>query len=179
MLFSNTHNIGSWAQGSFKKEGSKKVPMTKFWFKKILMFCLTVPESGFNLVTQKLQKTESFPFQMLRTFVFDLKVILKQFSKKLPMNNFEFKWSWRLCLTFPENGFNFNTQKVEKNPEKCHFQKLKTFAFEIKVASNHFPKSFLWPNFNLNGLEDSALLSQKTVSTSSLKNLKRIVKCHF
>ena len=31
------------------------------------------------------------------------------------MTNFEFKRSWKLCLTFLENGFNFVTQKLAKN----------------------------------------------------------------
>ena len=57
------------------------------------MFCLTFPENDFNFVTEKLQTTENFPFQMLRTFVFDLEITSKPFSKKLPMTNFVFKWS--------------------------------------------------------------------------------------
>ena len=39
-----------------------------------------------------------------------------------------------LCLIFPENGFNVVTQKFPKT-EKCHFQTLKTFVFDLKVAS--------------------------------------------
>ena len=68
-----------------------------------------------TLSLKNLQKTENFPFQMLRIFVFQLKAASKLFSKKLPKANFEFKWSWRHCLAFPENGFNFVTQKFAKN----------------------------------------------------------------
>ena len=51
---------------------------------------------------------------MLRTFVFDLRVMSKPFSEKLPATIIEFKSSRRLILTFPENGFNFLTQKFAK-----------------------------------------------------------------
>ena len=61
-----------------------------------------------------------FLFQILRTIVFDLNVASKPISKKLAMINFEFRWSGRLCLAFPENGFNFITQKFEKT-EECPF----------------------------------------------------------
>ena len=54
------------------------------------MSCLTFPESGINFVTRKLQKTENF-FQILRTFVFDLKVASEPFSNKLLMTDVEFK----------------------------------------------------------------------------------------
>ena len=77
MLFSNTRSVRSWAQGS--KPISKKVPMTKFLFKQFLMLFLTF----LILPLKNLQKTENYPFQVLRTFVFDLKVASKPFSKKL------------------------------------------------------------------------------------------------
>ena len=96
------------------KPVSKKVPMSKFWFKTFLMFCLAFPENAFKFVTEKLQETENFPSQILRTFVFDLKVALKPFFKKRPLTNFEFKWFWRLCLAFPKNYFNLVTQKFAK-----------------------------------------------------------------
>ena len=35
---------------------SKKLPMTIFWFKQFLMFCLTFPQNDFNFVDQKFQK---------------------------------------------------------------------------------------------------------------------------
>ena len=59
-------------------------------------------------------QTEKCLLQTLRTFIFKLKVASKPFSKKLPMTNFDFRGSWRLRLTFPENGFNFVTQKLQK-----------------------------------------------------------------
>ena len=95
-------------------------------------------------------------------------------------------WSklfWMFCLTFPENGFKFVTQKTCKKLKKYSFQTLRTFAFELKVTSKPFSKnilrSFLWPNFDLSSFERLASLSQKIVSTSSLKNLQKIEKCSF
>ena len=66
------------------------------------------PRKRFQLRHSKIaNKLKIFSFQMLRTFVFDLKVVSKPFSTKLPMTNYEFKWCWRLSLAFLENGFNF------------------------------------------------------------------------
>ena len=50
---------------------------------------------------KNLQKTEKYSFQTLRTFVFELKVASKPFSKK--------------TNSFPENDFNFVNQKFAKN----------------------------------------------------------------
>ena len=69
------------------KSFSMKLLMTIFWFKQFMKFCLTFLENGFNFVTQKFKKTENFPFQILRTLVFDLKVAWKPFSKTFPMTN--------------------------------------------------------------------------------------------
>ena len=52
---------------------------------------------------------------------------------------------------------------------------LRTFVFEFKVAVKLFLKSFLWPNFDLNSFDHFASLSQKMVSTSSLKNSCKIL----
>ena len=51
------------------------------------------------------------------------------FSKKVPITRFAFKQFLMLCLTFPENSFNFVTQKMQKT-ENFHFKILKTFAFD-------------------------------------------------
>ena len=48
-----------------------------------------------------------------------------------------------------------------------------------RKIQNHFVRSFLWPNFNLNSFERFGSLSQKIVSTSSLKNLQKTAKCTF
>ena len=71
-------------------------------------------------------------------------------------------------LAFPENGLNFVAQKLQKT-ENVPFETLRTFIFDLKVASKPFSKKF--PMTNLIGFEGSVSFSQKTVSTSSLKNL--------
>ena len=65
-----------------------------------------------TLPLKNLQKTEECPFQMLRTFVFELKVASKPFSEMLNLTNFGFK---TLCLAFTVSGFNFLVQKFAKN----------------------------------------------------------------
>ena len=70
------------------------------------------PRKQFQLRHSKIGKTEKCNFQRFRTFVFDLKVASKPFSKMLPITNFRFK---RVCFAFPDNCFNFVTQKLAKN----------------------------------------------------------------
>ena len=103
---------------------SKKLPTKQTLWKKTSQHFLTFPENGFNFVTQKFEKkTEKCPFQTLRTFVFALKVASKPFSKKLHMTTFLFKLFWTLCLTFPENAFEFVTQKFAKKLKNALFKR--------------------------------------------------------
>ena len=79
-----------------------------------------------------LQKTEKFSLQTFRTFVFELKVLSKPFSKKLPMTKFYFKQFLMFCLTFPEKSFNFVTQKFAKN-WKIPFSDAQNICFWYQV----------------------------------------------
>ena len=72
---------------------------------------------------KNLQKTEKCSFQTRRTFAFELKVVSKPFSKKRPMTKFWFKYFWTLCIIFPENGFNFITQKFAKKLKNTLFKR--------------------------------------------------------
>ena len=97
----------------------------------------------------------------------------------LPMTNFGFKQSSMLCLTFPENSFNFVTQKFAKR-SKSPFPNAHNIPFlTSRQLQNYYVKCFLWLTLNLNSFDCFASLSQKTVSISSLKNLQKIEKCHF
>ena len=73
------------------------------------------PKMVWSFSLKSLQKTEKCSFQMPTTFVFELKVPSKPFSKKFPRTKFWFKQLWTLCITFPGNAFNFVTQKFAKN----------------------------------------------------------------
>ena len=64
---------------------------------------------------KNVQKTEKCSFQRVRTFIFELKVASRPFSKKVIMAKFWFEYILTLCLSFPENGFNFVNQKSAKN----------------------------------------------------------------
>ena len=115
--------------------------------------CLLLPTVNLNgpsaLLSEKtistlslktLQKSKHCYSQRFRTFDFRLMLAPKKFSKMLPMTNFEFKWLWRLCLTFPESSFNLVTQTLAKKARKCSCQRLGTLAFELKVASEPYSK---------------------------------------
>ena len=98
------------------KSFSNKLPTPKFGFKQSWTFCFTFPENGFHFVTQQFaKKTEKCPFQTITTLVSELKIASKPFCKNLPMTKLCFKWLCMLCLTFPENGFNFFNEKFAKN----------------------------------------------------------------
>ena len=57
--------------------------------------------------------------------------------------------------------------------EKCSFQTLRAFIFDLKVASESFSRKLSMTKFWFNSFLYFASLSQKTVSTSSLKNLQK------
>ena len=64
---------------------------------------------------KNLSKSERRSFQADKTFVLELKVPPKPFSKKLLFSKFWFKQFWTLCFTFPESDFNLVMQKLAKN----------------------------------------------------------------
>ena len=77
---------------------------------------------------KNLQKNEKCKFQRLRIFVFDLKVTSKLFSEKNSFTKFWFEQFLKLCLSFPENGFNFVNQKIAKK-WKMLFWKVRNIRF--------------------------------------------------
>ena len=122
-----------------------------------------------------LQKTEKFSLQTFRTFIFELKVLSKPFSKKLHTN-----------LNVLEGSILLSQKTVSTSSLK-NFEKKKIFLFKrpensfliSRELQNHFLRGFPWLNFDLNSFWCFVSLSQKTVSTSSLKNLEKIEKCYF
>ena len=78
------------------------------------LFVLLSQKMVSTLSLKNLKKSEKCSFQTLRTFVFELRIALKIFSKKLPMTKFLFKYFSALCLIFTQNVFYFATQKFEK-----------------------------------------------------------------
>ena len=154
---------------------SKQLPLTTFWFNWSWTLCLTFPVDGFNFRIQKLAKNWKMTIQVLRTFVFELKVASKSFYKNIPRAQFWFKWLRTFCLNFPENVLTSSLKNFKKT-QKSSFLTHGIFAFELKVASKPFSKRIPpWPNFDWSSLEGLASLSQKMVSISSLKNLRTLV----
>ena len=83
------------------------------------------------------QKLKNIIFKRSEHLFFNLKVVLKSFPKRFHITKFWFKQFSRLCLAFQGNDFNLATtqtsKKKKKRKEKCHFQTLRTFVFELKV----------------------------------------------
>ena len=110
-----------------------------------------------------MQRTGKCSLQMLRTCVFVLKVAWKPFSKKFRITKFWFRYFWTRCLSFPENALFERSEHI----------------FLSSRFSKPFSRSFLWPYFYLNSFGSFASLSQKMVSTLSLKNFQKCEKRSF
>ena len=82
-------------------------------------------------------------------FVVELEVASKQFSNVLPRTKLWFKQFWKLCLAFPENAFNFATQKFAKNWKMALLEVHKIW-FWPESSFKHFLWTTLnWKSFNL------------------------------
>ena len=103
-----------------------------------------------TLPLKNLQKTENCSFQTLRIVDFELKVASKTFSKKLPVTKFWFKLFLMFCLTFPENGLNFDNQKFAKKQKSTIFKRPQYWFLRSRKLQHHFLRRFLWPNSDLN-----------------------------
>ena len=100
------------------------------------------------------------------------------FLKRFVWPSFDLNNFWCFAL-LSHRMVSTSTLKIYKNL-KTSLSKLSEHSFLISSSlQNLFLKSFLWPALNLIGLQVSALLSQKTVSTLLLKNLQKTEKCPF
>ena len=98
------------------------------------------------------------------------KPISKKLLRKEILRDFQ-------SITFPEKGLQLRHSKFEKESEKCHFQKLRPFVFELKALdSKPFSKMLPIAKFKF---KDFALLSQRIISTLLLKNLQNTKKLNF
>ena len=81
--------------------------------------------------------------------------------------------SLQILIVFIRHCLNmFNVLKVKNSL----FKRTKYWLLSFKKLQNCFLGRFLWSNFDLNRFEAFASLSQKTVSTLSLKNLQKKLK---
>ena len=103
------------------------------------------------------KKLENLTSQMLRPFVFYLKVASKPFSKKLSMTNFSVSQKTVSTLSL---------KTLQKNWEMS-FSKSKPFSKKLHIK--FWLKQFL-------ALRS---LSQEAVWTLSIENFRRTRKCHF
>ena len=108
--FSNAHNI--------KVDPirfSKMLPITNFGFTHFSIFCLPLSMVSISSIKKFEKKKEKCHFGMLKTFVFDLEVASKPFSKMPAITNLDFNsFNFRLCVVFPENSFIFSLKNLKK-----------------------------------------------------------------
>ena len=141
MPFSKAHNIQVLPVAS--KPFSEMLTMTNFWFKDFWTLCLafTFIQAVSTSWLKKVQKSENCLFQRFSsTYAFDLKVVSKPFSKMLSMSNLGFTQSCMLSLASPKNIFTTCSLKNVQKKLKSHFQTLRTFVFDFKVASKPISK---------------------------------------
>ena len=74
---------------------------------------------------------------------------------------------------FPRKWFQLRQSKIWKKLKNAIFKRPQYWFLSSRKLRNHFLRRFLWPNFDLNNFKCFALLFQKMVSTSSLKNCKK------
>ena len=115
---------------------------------------------------------EKWPFQTLKTFVFWVQGQFKNIFLGAYYDQIFILLVLNVLLYFPGKWFQLHHLKSCKELNNALFKRSEHSVFSWKYLSNHFLRSFLWPNFDLNSFERFALLSQKMVSTSSLKNLQ-------
>ena len=119
--------------------------------------------NGNILSIQNIQKS------WLRVILEDEIKRLKSYSKTFLTKAVSYKEFSKICLAFPENGYNFNnfstistvpntlprfqktgfnfaTQKFVKKEKECYFQMVTTFV-DLKVASKPFSKNLTMKNF--------------------------------
>ena len=114
------------------KPFSKMLPMTNLGFKWFWRLLLTSLENDFNFLTQKLAKNWKMPFQRFGTFVFDLKVASRPFSKNISNTKFLFKQFSTFFLTLPVTSFNFFVQKFVKKTKNAVFKDSKPLFLSLR-----------------------------------------------
>ena len=97
--------------------------LKKFWFKKFLTLHVVFPKNDFNFVTQNFAKK----WKMFRTFVFDLKVTLREFRRNFFTQNFAKRWKILFPnsqnIRFSHQG-SFKTKLQEASCEKISISKV-------------------------------------------------------
>ena len=110
---------------------------------------LHFPRKWFQLRHSKIpKKMKNAFFKRLQHLFLSSRLLQNHSLRSFLWSNFDLNSFVTLCITFPENSFNFVTQTLQKT-EKCPFQTLRTFVFKLKVASKPFPEKLLLTKFRL------------------------------
>ena len=80
---------------------------------------------------------------------------------------------------FPSKCFQLPYSKICKKLENAIFKRSQHSFLSPKLLDIALLRSYLSANFDLSSLERFALLSQKIISTWSIKNLEKTEKCAF
>ena len=153
----------------------------QLWIQRLLNAFPCFHSKRFQLRDSKMCEKLKIAFLSIRfssISAFHLKVVSKPFSKIFSMSNFGFTQFCMLCLAFPKSIFNLFTEKCAKK-FKNSFSNSQKIRFWLQGSFKRFLKYFLWQTLKWNHFGGSDLLSLKTVSTSSPKNLQKSEKCHI
>ena len=94
---------------------------------------------------KNVQKTENCHYQRFRKSIFDLKIISNPISKMLHMSDFGFT---QFRVLFPKTVSTCSLKNDQKY-WKLHFQILRAFVFDFKVASKPISKIFPLSNLKM------------------------------
>ena len=149
----------------------KKIPKKQTLREKFSLHCLAFPENGFNFVTQKFAKNlKNALFKRSEHSFLSSRCLQHYFVRN-------FQWSDFDLNTLPHSQtkwFQLRQSKISKKPRNAIFKRPQYWLLNSRNLQTHFLRSFLWPYFDLNSFWCFVSLSHKMISTSSIKNFKKL-----
>ena len=105
--------------------------------------------------------------------------IQKDLLRNFLWPNFDFNSFERLALLCQKMLSTYSLKNLKKDLKMTISNAQNILFLSSRSIQKHFLRSLLWPSFDLNSFERFALLFQKMLPTSSLKNLKKDWKRSF
>ena len=145
MLFSNVYNIDFWGQGmkNIFYDTSFDQIFIQVLFNAFPHFARKWFHFGHWIICQNL-KNEAF--KHIQHSFWSLRYLQNHFSRNFVWANFDLNSFERFASLSLKVISTWSCRNLQKTV-KCPFQRLTTFVFEVKVASNTFSKKLLMSNF--------------------------------
>ena len=156
----------------------RKVPIINFEFKWPLRLFLAFPESGFSFVIQKLRKNWKMTVWNAQNICFWGQGSFESIFYNASYDQILIYTVFDVLTHFPRKWFQFRQSKIYKKLKNALLKGSRN-CFWPQSSFKTFPKKLPVTKFEFKSIQSSVLLSQKTVSTSSLKNMQKTEKWPF